>query len=61
MKLVEFMGHSDGEGRTPVAAPMRQCEGLGDGRMGNLKMLATGGDGGACLGELALSVTDLDW
>ena len=61
MKLVEFMGHSDGEGRTPVAAPMRQCEGLGDGGMGDLKMLAAGGDGGACLGELALSVTDLDW
>jgi hypothetical protein len=61
MELMELVGHSDGEGRTPVAAPMRQCEGLGDGRMGNLKMLATGGDGGACLGELALSVTDLDW
>ena len=58
---MEFVGHSDGEGRAPVAAPMRQCEGLGDGGMGDLKMLATGGDSGTCLAELALSVADLDW
>ena len=40
---MELVGHSDGEGRTPVAAPMRQGEGLGDGWMGDLKMLAAGG------------------
>jgi len=61
MELMELVGYSDGEGRSPVAAPMRQCEGLGDGGMGDLKMLATGGDGGTCLAELALSVADLDW
>ena len=61
MELVELVGHSDGEGRTPHAAPMRQGEGLGDGGMSDLKILPAGGDGGACLGELALSVTDLDW
>ena len=61
MELMELMGHSDGEGRTPHAAPMRQGEGLGDGGMGDLKMLAAWSDGGACLAELALSVTDLDW
>ena len=61
MELMKLVGHSDGEGRTPVAAPMRQGEGLGDCGMGDLKMLAACGDGGACLGELALSVTDLDW
>ena len=58
---MELMGHSDREGWTPHAAPMRQGEGLGDGGMSDLKMLAAGGDGGACLVELALSVTDLDW
>ena len=61
MELMELMSHSDGEGRTPHAAPMRQCEGLGDSRVGDLKMLAAGGDGGACLAELALSIADLDW
>jgi hypothetical protein len=61
VKLVELMGHPDREGRSPVAAPMRQSEGPGDIRVGDLKMLATVGDGGACLRELALSVADLDW
>ena len=61
MELMELMGHSDREGRSPVAAPMRQSEGLGNSRVGDLQMLATGGDGGACLAELALSVADLDW
>ena len=61
MELMELVGHSDGEGRTPVAAPMRQGEGLGDIGMGDLKMLAAWSDGGACLAELALSIADLDW
>jgi hypothetical protein len=61
MELMELMSHSDGEGRTPHAAPMRQCEGLGDSRVGDLKMLAAWSDDGACLGELALSIADLDW
>ena len=61
MELVELVGHSDGEGRTPHAAPMGQCEGVGDSGMGDLKMLAAWSDGGACLAELALSIADLDW
>ena len=61
MKLVEFVGHSRGEGRASLGTVMRQCEGLGDGGMGDLQMLAAWGDGGACLGELALSIADLDW
>ena len=61
MELMELVGHSDGEGLTPVAAPMRQGEGLGDIGMGDLKMLAAWSDGGACLAELALSIADLDW
>ena len=61
MELMELVGHSDGEGRTPVAAPMRQGEGLGDSRVGDLKMLAAWSDDGACLAELALSIANLDW
>jgi hypothetical protein len=38
-----------------------QMEGLRDGRMGDLEMLAAWGDGGACLSELAVSIADLDW
>ena len=40
---------------------MRQGEGLGDGGMSDLKMLAAWSDDGACLAELALSIADLDW
>jgi hypothetical protein len=61
MKLVEFVGHSRGEGWASLASMNREVERLSDGGMGDLEMLAAWGDGGACLGELALSIADLDW
>jgi hypothetical protein len=61
MELVEFVGHSRGEGWASLASMNREVERLSDGGMGDLEMLAAWGDGGACLGELALSIADLDW
>ena len=61
MKLVELMRHSGGEGWATFAAVLWQDEGLGDGGMGDLQMLAAWGDGGTYLAELAVSIADLDW
>ena len=60
MELVELMGHSGGEGRASFASMRWQVEGLGDGGVRHLMMLAAWGDGCACLEELAVSVADLN-
>ncbi len=61
VKLVELMRHSRGEGRASLATVKGKVEGLRDGRMGHLMMVAPWFDRGACFDQLAVSVADLDW
>ena len=61
MKLVEFVGHPRGEGWASLGTVMGKVEGRCRGRVGDLQMLCTWGDGGTRFGQQAVSITDLDW
>jgi hypothetical protein len=61
VKLVELMRHPRREGRASLATVKGKVEGLRDGRMGHLVMVAPWFDCGACFDQLAVSVADLDW
>ena len=49
VEFMEFVSHSRGEGRASLAAVSGKVEGLIDGRVGHLMMLAPWDDGCPCL------------
>ena len=61
VKLVELMRHPRGEGRAPLATVRWEMEGLSDGRMRHLIMVASWFDRASCFENQAAGVADLDW
>jgi hypothetical protein len=49
VEFMEFVGHSRGEGRASLAAVSGKVEGLSNGRVGHLMMLAPWDDSCPCL------------
>jgi len=61
VKLVEVMRHPRGEGRASLATVKGKVEGLRDGRMSHLVMVAPWFDRASCFENQASGVADLDW
>lgn len=61
VELVEFVGHSRREGRASLATVSGKMEGLSDGRMRHLIMVASWFDRASCFENQAAGIADLDW